>query len=313
VWHSGSIFPWSQPFVPQVVSGTNFATKIIQPQFPTDDVIISDIDAVVDRGVDNSGVAFVSDQINQLLSECESQGGGTVWLRSGVYKLNHAIRIPPFCSLRGDWNDPKSGTTATQGFGTVLIAVTSPSDASYWTSNPVITIGGSAGINGVTIYYSGQSLANVLPYYYTIEVPGGGGAGMYMASSVERVTLLNAYSGIAISQTSATHELATVRQIRGTVLSNGLYSTNSADVDVYEDISFDNTYWLQAGTGFSPPTAAALNAYTRQNVTAYLLGNLEMAQFVKVSASDCHTGIRTFQGTRPGSSTSLIWYSVVYV
>ena len=47
----------------------------------------------------------------------------TVYLPAGVYAVSGKIQIPPYVTLRGDWQDPDTGG---DGCGTVIFVLPSP-------------------------------------------------------------------------------------------------------------------------------------------------------------------------------------------
>jgi hypothetical protein len=278
-----------------IVNGPVAYTKIVTPVFPTSDVVISDYDAVVNFGADSSGVADSTANIQNALNTCSTNGGGTVWLPKGSYVVSSTITIPAYCTLRGDWR-PLTGSPS----GGTIIKAQVTSGAS---GPSVFSIGASAALMGVVIYYPSQNINNVVPYGYSIIVPSVP-AGVINASIIN-VTLLNAYAGILISSNPTyPHEGATVLNVEGTVLFRGLNSTNCSDFDAYENISFGPQYWSQATdptdptNPFNAPDLATLTSYTQANAYAFLFGDVEWGQFLNLKADSFHVGIYTYLGTR---------------
>jgi hypothetical protein len=276
--------------VNKIVSGSVTSSKIVVPNFATPDVVIADYDAVAQYSADPTGSVDSTASIQNALNTCSADGGGTVWLQAGSYKVSSTIAIPAFCTLRGDWQH----LTGSPSGETIIVAkVTSGA------SGPsVFSIGGSAALMGVVIYYPDQTLSSVVPYGYSIVVPSGGHD--EINSSIINVTLLNSYAGISISSNSTIpHEVATVLNVEGTVLSVGLHSANSSDFDIYENINFGPQFWSLAGADYNaPPVAATLAAYTKANAFAFQLGDLEWSQFLNLSATSFFVGVETFLGTR---------------
>ncbi len=173
-------------------------------------------------------------------------------------------------------------------------------------------ISGSAGVNGLTVYYPHQSATTPIPYPYTFEIPGRllGDDG-YMASTVENVTLLDAYRGISAGA-QATHEMHTIHNVKGTVLAVGMYLEDSADVSHTEDVTFSNTYWAHLDPSVSPrkPTQALLDTWTRVHTTALRMGGLDWDQFTNLSFTDDEIGIDVVGYRRGGLTVQLVGVTV---
>lgn len=280
-------------FTNHLITGNNALTKVVNPTYPTADVVVADYDVVSDLAADNTGVSEASGVIQDALNRCAANGGGTVWLPSGKYRISQTIHIPPFCFLRGDWRDPDLIPTPTTdiSYGTIILAT-------LGSSNPNLSDGGISafklegpgGLSGVTIYYPNQAMGNVTPYGYSIVA-----ANTCVMFMIENITLINSYAGISIGPDATTgnaaHELARLKNIKGTALVYGLTVNNSSDVDVFENVIFDSKYWSTAGSYFNPPTSGMVNAYTLANGTAFSFRNMEQCQFSHITASNYNNGV----------------------
>jgi len=279
-----------------------YTPKLVKSRYPTTDAVIADFDATA-YGADRKGVRDSTKAIQAALYDCYDAGGGTVWLPDGTYRVTDSVEVPAFCTLRGDHRDPDQGRG---GYGTVVQA-----DLASGDRGPVLfRIGGSAGVIGVTTYYPRQNATSPVPYNYTFEISGRAWAGEenYMTSTVADVTMLNSYRGIGISTmpdelgrppaAGQTHESATVRNVRGTALLEGVAAFNGADVGTWDDVKLSNAYWADAPAAYHPPRRAALDAWTRAHGTGFTLGDLEWDQFAGLSAADYRIGIRVVKGQR---------------
>jgi len=286
---------------------------IVPTRYPTEDVVVADVDAR-DFGVDARGVADSTAALQEALDTCQDAGGGTVWLPEGRYRVTDTIEVGAYCTLRGDRRDPDTHRGDLDGrYGTVVVA-----DLPSGENGPsLFLVGGSAGVVGLTTYYPGQDASDPVPYGYTFEIPGLAWQGNqnYMMSTVEHVTMLNSYRGIGISTRrndrgegpgAQGHELANVRDVSGTVLYQGAVASNGADVGVWEDVRFDNSYWASAGRAFHAPRRAVLDAWTRAHGTGFVLADLEWDQLVDVHAADYRVGIRAVKGPRAKFTGSFV-------
>lgn len=268
--------------------------QIVETVYPTDDVVVADIVATeAPYSADSTGENDVSAVLQRALNDCAANGGGTVFLPVGRYRLSGSIKIPQFVTLRGDRQDPDEGTE----YGTLIIADPESRDAM---TPGLITVGASAGAVGLTVWYEDQTLDDVKPYPYTFYVVGNGD---YMLQTIKDVTLINSYRGVGASSECANgvgqcHEMFTVENLKGTCLFEGLNSYNSADVDTYKTVYILNKYWTRAGEAFNAPDGAALNAYTRKNAYGFVLGDLEWPQFADIRIADRRYGILFREGYR---------------
>lgn len=267
---------------------------IIDTVYPTDDVVIADIIATnVPYNADPSGESDSTAAIQKAIDDCAANGGGTVWLPKGKYRVTGNIYIRQFVTLRGEYQDPDEGTE----YGTVIIADVESADVM---TPGLFTVGASSGAVGLTVWYPDQSLDNVKPYPYTFYIVGNDD---YMLHTVKNCTLLNSYRGIGASSECENnvyqcHEMFTIENVKGTCLYEGLNSHNSADVDTVKTLYFLNKYWAEAGEEYNAPDIDKLNAYTRANTIALVFGDLEWPQFADVKISQVKGGMLFKKGIR---------------
>lgn len=280
------------PTQQEPITYTGDGPWLIQTRYETEDAVIADIIVNPEQyGVDPSGVEDSAVGIQRALNDARKKNGGTVWLPAGKYRITRGLNIPAFVTLRGDWQDPDTGTE----YGTILLMDVPAVSENDQTGS--IYISGSAGVMGLTVYYPRQSLEDVRPYPFTFYVNGLGDG--YMLQSIVNCTLLNSYKGIgACVQESTPHEMMTVENVKGTVLAVGAEVYNQADVGTWKDLSFSPDYWANAPEDFSPPDRAALTEYTKQNTIGLKLGDLEWTQFAHIRLSDFKTGIHIVTGKR---------------
>lgn len=265
--------------------------RLIETRYPTEDAVIADVVATDGAyGADNTGSKDSTAAIQLALYDCKSMGGGTVYLPAGRYLVTSGLVIPAFVTLRGDWQDPDEGT----GYGTVILADVESSD----TSLPALfSLGGSAGVNGLTVYYPRQSIDHVQPYPFTFYVNGTGDG--YMLQTIANCTVINGYRGIGacVEETNA-HEMMTIDNVKGTFLSVGVEAYNQADVGTWKNLTISNQYWAEASSGLVAADREKLDAYTLENTTGLRLGDLEWTEFANIQVSGCKTGVDVVKGKR---------------
>lgn len=267
---------------------------IVETKYETDDVVVADI--VVTQSpynADNTGETDVTAVLQKAIDDCAAMGGGTVFMPEGRYLVKGNIYIKQFVTLRGDYLDPDIG----KAYGTIIVADVE-SDENM--TPGLITVGASAGAVGLTIWYPEQDVENVKPYPYTFYVTGNGD---YMLQTIKNCTLINSYRGIGAcseceNNVYQCHEMLTIENVKGTCLSEGLNSHNSADVDTVKTFYIDNKYWAEAGDGFNAPDEEKIDEYTRQHGIGLIIGDLEWPQFADVRISDRLGAIHFRKGIR---------------
>jgi len=282
--------------------------RIVSTKYPTADVVVADIVVTDDLyGADPTGKRDATWKIQAALYDCAEQGGGTVWLPAGKYRITDSITIPSFVTLRGDWQDPDKGND----YGTVIFADIEPTYKED--SSGLFYLGGSGGVMGLTVYYPNQSLSSVKPYPFTFYVKGTGDG--YMLQSIVNCTVINGYKGIGacVGEANA-HEQLTVENFKGTFLHCGAEVYNQADVGTWKNVSLNNKYWAEANTslGMTAPSRHLLNEYTVQNTTGLILGDLEWTEFNNLKMENYYTGIHIVKGKRIEFAGSLFNVSVAH-
>jgi len=282
---------------------------IINTLYGTEDIVIADyVATALPYNADPTGVADSTIAIQNALNACFNSGGGTVYIPAGTYRVTNTIEVPSFVTLRGDWRDADVGTGS---YGTVIRAELATGD-----NGPVLfQIGGSAGVMGLTTFYPNQNASAPVAYNYTFNIPTGSWStmpGNYMLSSIINCTMLNSYRGIGINALDNTkaHELSTVKNVKGTVLYRGAVAYNGADVGTWENITFKNSYWANAGAAYNAPSLTTLNTWTRANGIAFTFGDLEWDQFFVLTCSDYNIGINIVAGSRQRFSGQFLWANI---
>ncbi|MBQ7398465.1 MAG: hypothetical protein IJW09_06570 [Clostridia bacterium] len=299
-----------QPFDVVLKDNSNGRVKprVIKTKYATDDVVIADIVVTEDGyAVSTDGIGDSTAGIQKALNDCAKNGGGTVYLPAGVYTISGKIEIPPYVTLRGDWQDPDEGNE----YGTV-ICIYGESQDKYAPGQEVIEgtfmLGGSGGVIGLTVYYPEQSLDAIRYYPFAFYTDGNGNN--YMLSTVKNVTVLNGFRGIGAccNSSGGAHEQLTVENFKGTFLYTGAEVYNQADVGTWQDVVISNKYWKEATAPkyIVAADAAKLDAYTKENAVGLKLGDLEWTEFESLKVSDCSIGIEIMVGKRIQFAGSLL-------
>ena len=264
--------------------------KIVETLYETDDVVVADfVPTEMGYAVDPSGETDSTAGIQQALFDCYNAGGGTVFLPAGNYAISDTIYIPPYVSLRGDWQDPDEG----KEYGTIISVWMEGRDEE---NAGAFEISGSAGIIGLTIYYPLQTLDCVVPYPYAIYVEET--SNYHKLMTIKDITMINAYRGIGTT-TATTHQQLQVDNIKGTFLNCAISSSNESDVGNMVNIVINNRYWKEASADcMNAVEGKLIDSYTRQYLTGISIGDLEWSTFSNIQIDQCAVGVHVRKGTR---------------
>lgn len=262
--------------------------------YDAQDVAVAGFDVTdAGYGADPSGVQDATPAFRHALLDCAIAGGGVVWAPAGEYKLLGSLYVPASCTLRGDWKQP-SDTDRSVG-GTVLLAYPGRGDER---ARPFLTMGTSGGVRNLSIYYPEQTIADVTPYPFTIDLttPSSGTA--------MNVTLVNAYNGIAAANRQ--NALHYIRDVYGAPLKTGISLDLVYDVGRVEEVAFSPKYW--AGSGLAgAPSVAAISDYTQgeNGSVGIAIGRSDWEVLNGIAIENYATGVRFLQGGTGASNGSI--------
>ncbi|WP_139990821.1 glycosyl hydrolase family 28-related protein [Paenibacillus paridis] len=261
--------------------------------FAAQDVVIAGFDVTdVRYGADPTGVLDATAAFRHALNDCAIAGGGVVYAPDGQYKLLGSLLVPNSCTLRGDWKQPTDNDKTVDG--TLLLAYPGHGDEQ---ARPFITMGTSAGIRNLSIFYPEQKIGEIVPYPYTIDLttPSSGTA--------MNLTLVNAYRGLLTDK--RVNGLHYIRDVYGTPLQTGMYLDYVYDVGRVEEVGFSPDYWAESGLDGSP-SATAISAYTQgdNGSVGIVIARNDWEVLNGVTIDRYATGIR-FIGTSGSSNGSI--------
>lgn len=265
--------------------------QIVQTLYPTDYPVVADILAS-DYDIDPTGVNDSTKGIQAALSAMSKLGGGTVFLPAGTYRINGTLTMPKYVTLQGDWQNPKEVRDG-RSYGTVLMLYPKEQQTEEDAlQKGVIRMGGRDGLRGLTLFFPEQNPTAPKIYPHAIYAERGG------LSTIEHVTILNAYSGIgAALDGQNTCSQMTIRDVYGTYLHTGVALYNSADVGIVEKYEISPDFWSNCRLG-TTYTRDQITAATRGGAIGMKMGDLEWTEFSSVSLSDLKYGLFIDDGFR---------------
>lgn len=266
--------------------------QLVETKYETEDVVVADIvPTEMGYAVDSTGATDSTSGIQKALYDCYNAGGGTVYLPAGNYAISDTVYIPPYVTLRGDWQDPDVGTE----YGTIISVWMESVDAE---KEGAFDMGTCSGAIGLTVYYPLQSLECIRPYPYTFYLSAQG-VNTHNAT-VKNVTIINGYRGIG-TPSAANHESMQIQNVKGTFLNCGLQLRNGSEVGNVDNFKVNNKYWIEASADCMNAVAEdMIHAYTKQYTTGLIFSDIEGYAFSDISVDGCATGLHSIEGERAG-------------
>ena len=122
----------------------------------------------MDLGADRTGKEDCTEMIQACLTVVGNNGGGTVYLPAGYYRVEDVLDIPAGVTLRGEWMSPDEGGL---GKGTILMSYANRG-LSQDTDPGFISMNSTSTLRNISVWYPEQSATNPQPYPNTIKGSG---------------------------------------------------------------------------------------------------------------------------------------------
>ena len=185
-----------------VMCGAALGVEVVKTVNATDDLVVAErvLRPAADVKEDST------ERIQSALDEVRRMGGGTVFLSAGEYTISSPVRVPVGVTLRGDY--ALYSDSAPNGRSTVLRITGGRGDED---GPAAFTVFPGAGLVGLVFWYPEQTLANPVPYPWTIRTAKNPPVANDN-QTVENCTIVNAWRGIAIGP--EWNELHTIRDVR---------------------------------------------------------------------------------------------------
>ena len=212
-------------------------------------------------GAKGDGTTDDTQAIQDALDAAASNGGGTVFLPAGHYKIATHLTIPSGVELRGIWDVPHHTTS----HGTVLYAFEGKGDEF---ATPFISLESGAGLRGLTVWYPEQTTQQMYSYPWTIQTRGAD-------CWIKDVALGNPYKGADLASYNSRNHY--VSYLCGSPLKTGIFISNNSGDGWIENMQFNPHYWLR-NPGYPQPDAPVfetLMSYQQQNMDAFKFGYCE--------------------------------------
>ena len=216
--------------------------------YPTDDIIVAFCDVTdplyglpADTTNTDCTAAFQA-----ALDDASDDGGGTVFVPAGEYRIEGALTLKANVTLRGRWREITADQPA---IGTILSLYSTGSVATITLSQS------GAGVRDLAFWHPGQDADNINTNYpFVINGKTG-------QATIQNITLINSYNGIDMSSSS----MCCLRDIYGSPLKVGLTADKSYAVSRYNGIHFSPDFWAWSGLPGAPATDGAHRDFILQN------------------------------------------------
>ncbi len=191
----------------------------------TDDLFI-----VQDYGVIEDGITDNTSAFQDALDAAKLNGGGTVYIPAGWYRLDGHITVPTGVELRGIWDTPHH----TMSMGSVLLVYEGKNDPN---GTPFISLESGSGVKGFTVWYPEQSTNNFYPYPWSIQALGSN-------CWIMNVTLSNPWQGVDLASYPSSGHV--VSYLAGSPLKTGISVSKNYTEGWIENVHFNPHYWLRS-------------------------------------------------------------------
>ena len=219
---------------------------------------------IIEYGAIADGVTDNTIAIQTALDAARLDGGGTVYIPSGMYRLNGHLLIPTGVELRGIWDVPHHSMSK----GAILLAFEGKDNAD---GTPFISLESGSGVRGFTVWYPEQSSNSFFKYPWTIQTLGEN-------CWIKDVTLGNPYQGVDLaSYPSAGH---IVSYLGAAPLKTGISVDKSSGDGWIENVQLNPHYWAHT-SGYPQPAVPDI-----KTIISFQQGNLDA--FKIASATNEH-------------------------
>ena len=242
---------------------------------------------VRDFGAKGDGQTDDTAAFSRAIKSVVQKGGGTVYVPAGHYAVKGNLIVPKSVYLCGEWKNPDKHPES-MAQGTLLLAYSGRNQPD---GKAFITVGGSAGLIGITIYYPEQTPEAPAAYAPTIELSDRLDGNSTGCSALQRVTLINPYVGVRAGIDCV--QLQILDGIYVSPISQGVFIRISWDVPRLHNISIGPKYWQSFDSKLKG--VEKIPGIMRENASGMVLGHSTWNFIYNLSISDCKVGVHFFE------------------
>ncbi len=276
---------------------------MIKTVHPTPDVVIAM--AVVQPPAAGSDASVT---IQSAIDRIAADGGGTIFLPCGRYRLETPITLREGVVLRGDrppvGPDGKNVWKPLNGPATILMPVHGRGSEDR---PAAITMERGTGLCDVVVWYPDQKPDEVVPYPWTVAGSTKVSGDNY---TVRNVLFVNPYQAMKFGP--EWNELHTIRDVTGTPLKTGIFVDTCTDIGRLTDVHFSPLYWQTSNLSSCSPNDriwARLRQRLLTDAVGVDIGRSDWEYLYGVRVGGYGTGFRF----RPGAqgTTNAVMYGCI--
>lgn len=215
-------------------------------------------------GARGDGETDATAAIQRAIDAAAGKGGLVVvptgkWLCRGHLELKMGVHLMGVNAAPQSW-EPQTGS--------ILLPMEGRGAEN---AIPFISMRTSTSLSGLTIYYPEQTVNDIQPYPWTIQIDAGPEPKQVsFDSKIETLTLINSYDGIRIGP----HENGRHRiyDVNGCVLHRGIFVDWTGDIGRIENVQFHSHFW--ANRAFHGDWNQVF-AYMQQHLEAFVFGRTD--------------------------------------
>ncbi len=273
-----------------VISKNFSSPQLVVTKYYTDTAIVADVD-VFAFGAAGNGSTDDTTAFQNALNHVSNNGGGTVYVPAGTYKIASSLTIPKGVSLVGDAPAITDGAAGAVK-GTVLYA--------YSKTDYFLKMYEGAAVHNLSIFYPEQNPSSISAYPYTIKQMSTYGI------SVKNVNLVNSYNGICMGPEYNT--LSNIVPVTGTVMGTGILLDNNWDICRIENLHFGPEYWQNSGlTSFSSSASSNLANHMKTNTVGLDLQRIDWTYISDIWLNTMKTAVWFRKGTDGGCPNGQVY------
>lgn len=248
--------------------------------------------------LDNTGRKDVSLLLNRILETIFEQGGGTLYLPAGRYRLNQPVFVPAGTALRGDFVVPGRHPVDVSK-NTVICAYYGRGMDEQ--ADPLLLLDGSSLIDGLVIWYPEQKAEQIVPYAPTIR-HFVRHAQWAINTSSRNIFLVNAYTGVQIGKRNGGTCIQLVKNLYGTPLGDGVEVWEDADIPRIVGLVFDPDYWPAAKLGERPVNKKRLQDHLIRKASGITYHRCDGSELANITIRGYHKGLKLANGHTIGNN-----------
>lgn len=224
-------------------------------------------------GAKGDGINDDTAAIQQALDLAEAQGGGTVYLPAGIYRLTAPLQVGESVALRGDYV-PESAKRQ-ESSATVLLA----ENTDAIRQSALLFLEPGAILRGLTIRYSNQNALSPNDYPETVRCTSD--------NTVQELTLCNSIIGIAADGSQNLQ----IRTISMTALRQGISLTEGTGSLTLDKINITPVCWLNEKEFDSSQTEPLLQSIQENLTGIKIQGGFGQVHLSEIRIANANRGI----------------------